>query len=147
MTCTSQISQWKVLFWSPVDDSDGAANLDLTPVLGKDLMAPSPLLASSIVLCLVPEQMKKLHQQSIKHDTNRLNCGAGQVSHRCYGPAAVRQSSQPPCRGSSREDAWLSRLLSLPLEPPQRLHLFVSLSLVSSDRMTGRGQRVLSQFQ
>lgn len=42
------------MFWSPVDDSDGAAILALTPILGKDLMAPSPLLASSIVLCLVP---------------------------------------------------------------------------------------------
>lgn len=54
-TCTSQISQWKVLFWSPVEDSDGAAILALTPVLGKDLIAPSPLRASSIVLCLVPK--------------------------------------------------------------------------------------------
>lgn len=57
LTCTSQISQWNVLFWSPVGDSDGSTNLALIPVLGKDLMAPSPLLACSIVLCLVPEQI------------------------------------------------------------------------------------------
>lgn len=56
LTCTSQISQWKVLFWSPVDDSaaTAAATFDLTPDLGKDLIAPSPLLASNMVLCLVP---------------------------------------------------------------------------------------------
>lgn len=59
LTCTSQISQWKVLFWRPVDESAGAASLDLTPPLGKDLMAPSPLRASSIVLCLVPADAKR----------------------------------------------------------------------------------------
>lgn len=30
------------------------ASLPLTPVLGKDLMEPTPVLASSIVLCFVP---------------------------------------------------------------------------------------------
>ncbi|TNN85701.1 Histone acetyltransferase KAT2B [Liparis tanakae] len=42
---------------SSIGDSDGSTNLALIPVLGKDLMAPSPLLACSIVLCLVPEQI------------------------------------------------------------------------------------------
>ncbi|KAG7263881.1 hypothetical protein CRUP_010568 [Coryphaenoides rupestris] len=69
LTCTSQISQWNVLFCSPVDadaasvpsagagaaadadadaDADAAACLALTPDLGKDLMAPPPRLASNM---------------------------------------------------------------------------------------------------
>lgn len=74
LTCTSQISQWKVLFWSPVDDSDGELSLAFTPVLGKDLMAPSPLLASSIVLCLVPVQIQSHITGVSKLSTNRRGC-------------------------------------------------------------------------
>lgn len=37
-----------------MDDLEDVASLLLTPARGKDLMEPTPLLASSIVLCFVP---------------------------------------------------------------------------------------------
>ena len=58
LTCTSQISQWNVLFCRPVFPLF-TGPLPFTPALGKALIAPLPFRASSIVLCLVPARNVK----------------------------------------------------------------------------------------
>ena len=47
----------------------GVASLALTPDLGNDFMAPSPLLASSIVLCFVPDRVKGQMGQRLEAET------------------------------------------------------------------------------
>lgn len=47
------------MFCRPVDDLEGVASLLLTPGRGKDLIEPTPLLASSIVLCFVPASQNR----------------------------------------------------------------------------------------
>ena len=75
LTCTSQISQWNVLFCRPVFPLF-AGPLPFTPALGKALIAPLPFRASSIVLCLVPARnVKKKKKERERREllaSNRL---------------------------------------------------------------------------
>lgn len=63
-TCTSHISQWNVLFWRPVFPLL-TGPLPFTPARGKAFMVPLPLRASSIVLCLVPGDIRNGKQKQL----------------------------------------------------------------------------------
>lgn len=75
LTCTSQISQWNVLFCRPVFPLF-AGPLPFTPALGKALIAPLPFRASSIVLCLVPARnvKKKKEREKKRRELLASNC-------------------------------------------------------------------------
>lgn len=69
LTRTLQISQWKVLSW--VLGSTGpppCSPLGLGPKRGYALMGPSPLRASRIVLCLVPDRYGQIDSKVIHQD-------------------------------------------------------------------------------
>lgn len=126
----------------------GQLGLHPRPREGLDGSVAAPCLQHCLVLSAWVDI--EWRQQSVKNTARRsLNdsLASPTVSHRYCGPAAGRPSWRPPCRGSSREDVWLSLPLFLPPEPHPPLRLFVYRSPGSEGQATGRGRRVLSRFQ